>query len=513
MTETQTDKNFFETDRSADACRPLTFPQEVGTVAKPLVISKYPNGTNVDEAILGAQWLGLDLFKQGLEIAGVMSALDPQGFPLYETFVTQMPRRSTKTTAVLATLLGRCMTRPNYKVASIAQTGVKSRSKLMEVQAALRAKGWDQLDKQNRMVAGMGNTAISFPNGSQWTALPPKPESFRQEAYDVVLIDEAGELDLEKADALLAGILPTMDTRPHAQLIVAGTPNTEARAGILWDTLQDLYKGLPHVGGVVYAAKDTDTFADLSDPDNPVYDMELLRRVHPGIGTLTTEAKVFSRLGPMGLDKWCAEYLCQWPRNAGSSALDIDTWNDCLSPDGLPVRPEKIGIAFDVDPSGESGAVVSAWRDDANRVHFEVLAAFGGTEWIPQICHPASKKYKGQIGYDSIGQNIDVADKMQRAPYRTPLQPLTMKALIGAAARIEKEIKKGNVVHYGQPDLTDAVDGATWRPAGTDGRLFARKASSNSVCTLVAASIALWIYDQRAGRSTGRRVFASTASR
>ena len=62
---------------------------------------------------------------------------------------------------------------------------------------------------------------------------------FQQEAFDLVLCDEAGELDPEKAEALLAGILPTLDTRPTAQIVVAGTPG-EVRAGLLWTRLERL---------------------------------------------------------------------------------------------------------------------------------------------------------------------------------------------------------------------------------------------------------------------------------
>ncbi len=504
-------KQFFETQKAADACRPLLFSPGGDREAKPLVLSHIPEGTDISEADAGAKWLELPLFEQGLEIAAVMNAKNTSGHPLYDTVAVEAPRRSTKTTAILATLLGRCLMRPGYRVASTAQDGLRSRAKLKEVMTVLRQGGFEAAGL-GKLYMGAGSEHILFSNGSVWKAIQPDPGAFRSDAFDAVLVDESGELDPEKAEALQAGYLPTQDTRPDSQTIIAGTPNPEQRAGLLWNTLQDLYNGVYGVGGVVYAARDSDVFADMSDPDNPVYDLDLLCRVHPGIGTLTTVEKIFSRLPKMGLEKWCAEYLCQWPRNANSNALDIDAWKECLSPDGLPTRPDKIGIAFDVAPDASNAAVVAAWRDEQGRAHFEVLACFAGSEWVPQICHPASKKYKGQLGYDSIGQNIDIADKMTRAPYRTPLQPLTMKAMIGAAARFDKEIRKKNVVQYGQSDLTEAVEGAAWRVAGTDGRLFARKASASSVCAVVAASIALWIYDQRSGRPERTRIITSTPS-
>ena len=58
-------------------------------------------------------------------------------------------------------------------------------------------------------------------------------------------------------------------------------------------------------------------------------------------------------------------------------------------------------------------------------------------------------------------------------------------------------------------DLTGAVQGASWRPFGKDGRLFARQASASSVACLVAASEALWSYDKATPQQTHRRIRSS----
>lgn len=504
----------FEAAEQPTHSRPLPIslylPPEGERTARPSILSPIPEGTDIAEAELGSTWLKLGLFAQGLEVAAVLNARDDCGHPLYPTAAVEIARRSAKTTSILAVLLGRCLNRAGYKVINTAQDGLRARNKLREVMRALKhghfeAKGLGKLFWSN------GLERIDFANGSSWIALPPDPSAFRSDAADAVLIDEAGELSPEKADGLLAGVLPLMDTRPDGQVIIAGTPNPEQRAGLLWATLEDLRAGVPGVGGVVYEATDFESFADLSDPDNPVYDLELLARVHPGISCgLTTAAKVLSRIGPMGLAKWCAEYLCQWPRNAGASALDGDAWDDCESDEGLPVRPERVGLAWDVDPDGSAAALVAAWRDDAGRAHFEVLACRPGTDWLPRIAREADTKHRsGGLGHDPIGQNLELSETMTRAPYRVRQRPLTMKHMIGAAARIEKEIRRRNVRHYGQPDLTDAVKGACWRPVGVDGRLFARKASSTSVACLVAATEALWLYDTTTPQETGRRVRSS----
>ncbi|MFT3832871.1 MAG: hypothetical protein QM711_06060 [Micropruina sp.] len=390
-------------------------------------------------------------------------------------------------------------------MASTAQDGTRASAKLVEIMTVLRHAGFE--NEGHKLYFSNGQQRILFANGSEWKALPPDPGAFRSAAYDLVLIDEAGELPPEKAAALLAGIMPTQDTRPDSQTIVAGTPG-ESRAGLLWDSLADLSAGAPGVGGVVYAAPDGLSFIDMSDPDRPAVDWELLLRTHPGISSgLTTAAKVYSRLAKMGLQKWSAEYLCQWARHAGAVALDVAAWEACEA-SGSSQRPASAAVSFDVDPDGSSAAVVAAWRDATGRACLEVLEAGGGYEWLPGAALRAQAQHRGTVAYDAIGASLDAADRMARPPHRVRTSPTKLRDQVGAAARLEKEISRRNVQHYGDPALTAAVEASAWRPAG-GGRLFLRKPGS---CAVVAAALALWSFDQRAGAGgTSRRVRTAAA--
>lgn len=487
----------------ADFLSNLQLPDVLPPVtAVPTILSPTPDDVDLAEAELGAKWLSLPLTPQGLQVARVLQAVQPSGKPVYRTVVVEMARRSAKTTSILETLLGRCLTRPGYKVASTAQTGTKARAKLLEVQQALRSAGFET-QELGKCLAGMGDTRIRFANESLWQSLPPDPSSFRSEAYDAILVDEAGELDPEKGDALLAGLLPTMDTRPNAQLIVAGTPG-ETRAGMLWTRLEHLRAGRVRVGGVVYEAADSERFIDAETGE---VDWSLLLRLHPGISAgLTDVETVVGNLEDFGLDKWSREYLCAWPRHAGVRALNAEAWERCLV-ERPPARPANAAVAWDVDPGGSFAALVAAWRDDKGRACLDVLRSGSGTDWLPDAAQTAQAEHRGTVTYDAIGSNIDTADVMGRSPYRVRLAPIVFRDQVGAASRIDKEITRRNVEHYGQPALTEAVEGATWRPAGKEGRLFARAASASSVAALVAAAEALWTYDQRTGKGgTGRRV-------
>ncbi len=151
---------------------------------------------------------------------------------------------------------------------------------------------------------------------------------------------------------------------------------------------------------------------------------------------------------------------------------------------------------------------MAAWRDEAGRACLEVLEAGPGTDWLPGEARDVQAEHRGALSYDAIGANLEAADRMTRPPYRVRAVPLRMRDQVGAAARIEREIVRRNVQHYGDAALTGAVETASWRPAGNAARLFLR---TPGVCVLVAAAEALWAYDARA-RSGGRRRIVSSAA-
>lgn len=464
--------------------------------AEATILSPWPDDVDLTEAELGSKWMGLSLLPQGYEVASVMQAMNGDR-PLYRFVVTEIARRSAKTTSAFEVALGRAMTRSGYKIASTAQTGLKSRSKLLEVQTALLAAGFEK-DGLGRCLRGAGDTRIDFTNGSSWQALPPTGGAFRSDAFDLVLVDEGGEIDQETADDLLSGLVPTMDTRPQAQLWVGGTPG-EARSGMLWTALEWLRGGRARTGGVVYECPDRRTFLD---PETGVPDFGLLLALHPGISSgLTDVETIVGNLDVLGLERWQREYLCLWPLNAGVCALDVAAWTDCEAPEDedAPEAPENAGVGWSVDKDGTSSAIVAAWRDARGRACLEVLAFGEGFDWVPAEAQEVQKEYRGALAYDAIGPAIEVADLMSRPPHRVRTTVVPFKDQVGSHARLDKEITKRNVVHYGDPALTEAVESSAWRPAG-GARMFLSKPGS---CVLPAAAVALWTYDQRNRVRTG----------
>lgn len=199
-------------------------------VAEPLHVSVL-DGFEVrrDEFVRGAEELGLNtprkrLHPQQFVVADVLQAERAEETPAFGMVGVCIERRASKTTTILAVLLGRCIEREDYHVVMTAQTGQKARDRFLKDIVAPMERRYGEDNIPWRINRGRGSESIRFPNGSSFSIQPPKPDNFRGDAFDAAFIDEGQEFDPELAEDLLGAILPTFDTRPGGgQLVVAGT--------------------------------------------------------------------------------------------------------------------------------------------------------------------------------------------------------------------------------------------------------------------------------------------------
>lgn len=455
-------------------------------VAKPTYLSSTPANTDISAAVLGATTIGLALLPQGEHVARVCEATHEDGTPLYPTVVVQMPRRSTKTTSIWNVLVGRCLTTPGYKVVTTAQDGTRARQRFHEVARALTAAGFEESGLGTIRIAN-GSESITFSNGSRLWVVAPSAAAFRGEAADCLLFDEAGELDVDKSDDLVAGALPLMDTRPMGQVIIAGTPGRE-RVGLLWDTLEEGRRGDEGVGIVDYSLRDDE---QIVTPTGELIE-EVLLRIHPGIGTLTTMAKMRARFKKLGLPAFEAEYACRWPFDSTVRAVTLSKWEASASP--YTERPERVAFGYAVAKDAATSTVVAAWRDADGIACLEVVRHDTGFGWTANTAAKVAVKYRGLIGYDSIGSNQAVSEHLDRMRPKPRLAPRSLKEMIAACSVLVADINKGRVRHFDQPALNAAAEGAVWRET-EGGRLFNSKLSAGDVGPLIAAAAALHVYD------------------
>lgn len=490
-------------------------------MATPTYISAVPAGTDISVLKVGAEALQFDVNEQNEHLAGVLEARDEDDLPLYPIVVVLQPRRSAKTTGIWETLIGRCLERPGTVVLATAQDGTRARDRLKDQMRRLRGHGFrdatakpeeDEGPVLGLLYWGNGDERIEFTNGSRIITAPPVASAIRGEASDVLFFDEAGELDLVKSADLLSGALPLLDTRPLGQAIIAGTPGKE-RSGLFWDTLQEGRAGEDGTGILDYSIRDDEQWYREDDGTAPeawgrkkladgtvvVLDEDVLRRVHPGIGTLTTIAKMRRWFAKMPLAQFEREYLCRFPFSSATHAIDPELWREA-GVDAIE-RPDRIGIAFDVRRDGTSASVCYAWRLDDGTAVVEVADHRAGASWVPNVGHKCTKAHKGSaVGYDNIGANLEPADVMSRMSPKPRLAPLSMKETVAAQQRLAELVRDRRVLHFRQRDLDAAVENTGWRPAGGGQAFGSRDPMEAPINPLVGCALALWMFDKKGAR-------------
>lgn len=476
------------------------FAREDGT--KPLHVSTFEGSEKfAEEFMVGCRLLGFEPTPQQWKIAGVLNAWDlERERPVQRTVGVCVPRRAGKTTSLLAVALGRCVLRPGYTTLFTAQSGTKASARFLEMARTLERKEPDADKRGFRIMRGAGNQNLTFANGSLFQVLPPKPDAFRGDSGDLILLDEAQEHTADVSAELLGAILPTMDTRPGAQLVIAGTAG-ERRSGIFWDTLQEGRKELPRTGIVEFAAPDNTTEEEAERP-------ELWEATHPGIGTLTDLETIGNNFQKLPRPNFLREYLGIWPEDYSQSAIDQEAWTACAS--DFSSKPDKFALAFDVSVDGSVACIAAAWREK-DYAYVEIIDHKLGTDWLVPRINELARKYRIPIAHDSVGSVLVEVAALQKLRPRPNLQPLGYRDLAPGCASIMKEINSRTLRHFDQPSLNEAASKVVKRPLGDNGWAWGRRASGGDITPLAAATFALRAFDNM--KTPQKMVIVSSASK
>lgn len=454
------------------------------------------------EFISGATALGLvgrskELKPQQLRLADVCAAP-------WSTVGVLLPRRSSKTTSIFAIVLGRCLEREDYLVAyTTCTTGMKARDRFRkDLVPVLERMYPDQATRPFKIRTAGGSERIVFDNGSIFQVLPPMGESFRSDAFDCVVLDEAGEASPEMTEDLLAGILPTFDTREDAQLIVAGTAAQFRKGNLLWETLEDGRNGVKCTGILEYAAPDETSAEALEDWD---FVKELVLAAHPGVGTLTTLDRIEERHGKLKPQQFAEEYLSIFG-NAGATAgiIDAGLWAMSGRDGDLPTPPSHFALAIAVHRDGLYASIAAAWREES-KAHLLILGN-GKPAAMSKEAARLAKLYRTPIVHDTmVGATMVEVEGLQRARPKPRLSPQTWANVATAASLLVKEVTASAVVHYSQPDLNEAVRVAVKRGTPNSNRWAfgtPREDMGADITPLEASALALRAYDETPRKRT-----------
>lgn len=428
------------------------------------------------------------------------------------------PRRTTKTTAVQAVILGRCSFRDDYLVGWTMtksdggqKTGERFRKDIVNHLERLYP------DPKNRpfiINKSRGSEAIEWRDrGTFLNIYSPGNEAFTSGAYDVAWVDEAQDATPDVGADLMTSIPPTLDGRDHPQMIGSGTAPEYRKGNLLWNLLEMEGAGVLRHG----IPDDTDPDeleAWEPDEEHPRARVrELVELYHPGIGYTTPLSDVHDNWKAMKVTPGAfdAEYLGKIGEEGSNTALvPAPHWARATLPgDKLLTTelPARLALAVAVHPDGRWASIAAAWDADGRR-HAALLHHQQGVDGLSGHLAMLSRKHNRRIIYDDRRPT----EAVELAPLQSAYPPVQTKALgtrdIGRATVLTlKLLKEDGLWHYDQEPLNAAVEIAVKRKLGETGafgfgRPDERHQPDDDITPIEAVSRAVYaLDDERSARS------------
>ncbi|CAI9386081.1 hypothetical protein [Microbacterium sp. T2.11-28] len=468
-------------------------------------------------------------FLVGAWLLGLLSTIQPQMLRVVDMLTAGkmmnaviMPRRSSKTTTLFCILLGRCYLRPVHLAGFTLLTTQKKTAERyrLDVYGPIY-RAWPAAAEREaftkgapvKLVKSNGGERVEFKNGSVLAALSPDGDAIRSGAYDTLLLDESGEATPERWEDVIGAVIPSFDTRPEGQLILAGTAGDYRGGSEFWDTLND-----PDAGVIRYTIPDDTDPEELEawepDEEHPIARVrELVEAMHPGLFGLTTSDRIANSFKRLGVKKFIREYLGLFGEEGGGTTLiSQPKWTGTrLDETAASVAlPAVLALAIAIDPDGRWCSLAAAWKGTGDKRHVALLEHQSGVHGFGAKVARISRKLNRRVIYDPgrATENVEItALRAARPPIR--VRPLLRNDIPRAAVLFMKTLSAENLVHYtGQDQLDGAAEIAVRRAFGVSGAwAFGRPDEKNrpedDITPLEAASRALFALDDERPATTG----------
>jgi hypothetical protein len=485
-----------------DALRSEALTPRFLTVAPPS-----PEGRQ--ELVRGAELLRLHgpRAARGATIQGHQVLLADLLAQPHEVMALLEPRRSFKTSTLFSIAMGRISTRMDYMVAyTMTTTAIKARQRFRDdIVKPLELLYPDPKDRPFKLVKAGGSERVEWlDTGSVLAFLAPKGDSFRSDAWDWIILDEAGQADPEMGADILDGAAATQDTR-NGHMTITGTAPRYRTGNLLWEALE---KGRTEEPGYSILEYSVSQETQPEEYDEWEKAEPLVLAMHPTIGHPTPLTAIRKSYGLIGAHSFGREYLgIAGTEGATPGLLDVIKWNAAGLDTAMPAPPSHFRIGVAVSSLGDRSAIVAAWREDGVAC-FGVLAALDGVGSFGSKLRSLWGKYKVPYAYDTITSTTNnEMESLGRTAPKPRVEPFTSAAIAGAASLLYKEVKDGNIRHWNHDGLNAAVNTATKRKVANDKRWWFMKGDPEVDITLLeAAALALWSYDLSKPKTTYKGV-------
>lgn len=372
-------------------------------------------------------------------------------------------------------------------------------------------------NRVQKMREGRGAEEIQLKSGARLKFQTRKGGAGRGFTSGKLVMDEAMYLDA----AMMASGLPTMATKPNAQIIYAGS------AGMKHSTQLASVRRRGHARNdpaLMYAEWVIETRTE-DDDGNPVQpddrtDPRTWAKVNPGFAIRITESyirKEARALGGVDSIEFGTERLGvgDWPE--GDEAWEVfakQRWGDIEDPTSEIPQGRKVCYAIDADPERLIGTITVYGLRADGKGHFETVIRQRGLGWIPGWLtdpdHPERARDACAVVLLRNGAASSLVTSLKNV--KLPLHLPTESEYAQACGDLHTSIvERDDVRTLGQASMRTAAGGARKHTNREGGWVWDRTAPSDQ-SPLVGATLARWGHGQY-GRPGGWVMSADELSR
>lgn len=320
-----------------------------------------------------------------------------------------------------------------------------------------------------------GEEAIYLTNGAELRFVSRSKRAARGFSSDLLVIDEAQELDSESYEA----ILPIISASSNPQQILTGTPPGPTASGEVFTKMRT--NGIEgNTARLSWLEWSVGKDADLDDEAswrqaNPGYPHRISRETIEDERTSFVDDASFAR-----------ERLGMWADSNRSGVINMDQWAELA---GTGNMSDPVVFAVDVNPD-RTHASISVAGYMGNKTRVNVVDSQAGTGWIVKRLTELTQTHRNQgVVIDPGSQAGALILDLKRA--RVKVVEVSYREHGRACGDFLAGIEEGTISHANQLALTAACATAQKR-FSNEQWLWSRKDVNADITPLVSATLAAY---------------------
>lgn len=342
----------------------------------------------------------------------------------------------------------------------------------------------------------LGRESVILENGARMKFLARTRNGGRGQHGDLLIFDEALELDSDSQ----ASFLPAISASRDPQVIYVSTPPTaKSDCSVFRDIRKRALSGDSE--RIAWFEWSVDEIGDVKDKTR-------WYATNPSLGTLIQESTVEAECEQMDADTFARERLGWWSKTITEQreyVIDSDDWNACKVDN--PSKEGAVVYAVKFSPDGAVGTLAACHKPDDGVPFVYVVdsrSMSGGLSWfVDNLVQRRDKAAQIVIDGQSNAQALNDA-LLDGGVSKSVIRRPSTGDVIASNSALVNAVKERKVTHYGQPALDVSATRSQKRRIGNHGG-FGFESNEEADATLIEACALAYREAMITKRKPGRK--------